>query len=773
MPPSFQSSRSPFLTQNFVRKHVRLIMACCWTSVVAASVAVAAEEQSPATPDGKPASEQKPASAKKPAASSSETSDTTLPEVVVTATPLRTNEDIANIPAQVVVVDQQTIQERQPKTPTLALQQQPGIWAVNVLSQGSPIIRGQIGNRVLYLWDGIRINNGSSFGGPNPYFNQFPLGAMDHIEVVQGSGSVQYGSDAIGGVINVFSKQAQFTDHFDVGGDIYANYDSNDNGTTQMFDFHLSDDKVALAAGISHQMAGSYYAPEEGVLSPTSFHALGGYTDLAIRPFVDQTLRLTFLYNQRTNVDSYAQSQLNPNGVPRLFNPLERREILKLDYTAENLGPWSSELKFYSYYQGYHQDSERRIDSGTSFTNTVTDTKQKIFGLGLQNITEVGKFRFIYGVDYRTEDLDTSLHQALLNELTGQSSELVPDGKTPNGTYNVFDAFAMTEYRPVKWLLLSGGLRFENTQLVSSPKSSDVIPNAGYSLQDLRLDKNWQSVTWSFGAVANVTRHLDLVTDINSAFRAPTFSDTLSTGTPVFSSRIASVPSPDVDPEKSITYDLGARYHDDKFAGSLTGYYTRLFDVVQQVESGTVSIPGQGTFAATHNSNTGEGYVAGAVVDLSYRLHRDWRLFGNATYTYGQDTQNDVALRFIPPVFGTFGIRYDDPHGRWWVEASEYWALRLTRHNPKDEQDSGFSMDPALGSPNTTTNKPLRSNFDIPGFWLTNIRAGYKVWQRGKQELDLTVDLNNVFNRHYREAYSQQEKAAPGFGVVVGARLTF
>jgi outer membrane receptor protein involved in Fe transport len=103
----------------------------------------------------------------------------------------------------------------------------------------------------------------------------------------------------------------------------------------------------------------------------------------------------------------------------------------------------------------------------------------------------------------------------------------------------------------------------------------------------------------------------------------------------------------------------------------------------------------------------------------------------------------------------------------------EVFAGRLNRHSPTDEQDAGFSTDPAYGSPNASNNPPLRDDYEIPGWAVTNVRTGFNVWQRDLRSFDLTVDFNNIFNTRYREAYSQQQKVAPGFGIVVGARLTF
>ncbi|HSI64952.1 MAG TPA: TonB-dependent receptor, partial [Candidatus Saccharimonadia bacterium] len=485
------------------------------------------------------------------------------------------------------------------------------------------------------------------------------------------------------------------------------------------------------------------------------------------------TFRLSWIHNEREDVDSYVQSKLNASGVPRIFGPSERRGIVKFDYTAEDLGSWSSELKVYGYYHYYDSLRDRRVESAETFNTTTTDTDQAMLGIGAQNAVQWERTRLIYGLDYRYEDLSTTLTQRSRNKSTGGVRTFEPAGNTPDGTYDVFDAFTTLEFRPTDKLLLSVGTRFEHTHIDSGPVGSDVIPDAGYDVDDLRVDKEWDSITWNVGAIYNVTSEWDLVANIGSGFRAPTYSDLLSAGPPVFSSRIASLPSPDLDPEKSISYEFGPRYHSQKLSSSLVGYWTQLDDLVVTENSGTVVIPGQGTFEASHKSNSGKGYVAGVEFAMAYDITDDWTLFGNATYTYGKNTASSDPLRFIPPLYGVMGLRYTAPSRRWWVEIVEVFADKLRRHAPDDEQDAGFSTDPAFGSPNSSNNPPLRDNFEIPGWAITNVRGGFNVWEREGRSFDITVDLNNIFDARYREAYSQQQKVAPGFGVVVGARLTF
>ena len=71
---------------------------------------------------------------------------------------------------------------------------------------GSPFVRGLVGNQVLVLVDGIRLNNSTFRYGPNQYLATVDPGTVNRFEVLRGSGSVQYGSDALGGVIHVRNR---------------------------------------------------------------------------------------------------------------------------------------------------------------------------------------------------------------------------------------------------------------------------------------------------------------------------------------------------------------------------------------------------------------------------------------------------------------------------------------------------------------------------------------------------------------------------------------
>lgn len=708
-----------------------------------------------------------------PAAKPAEQSRNGLDAIVVTAS--RNAEEAKDAPQAVGVLTAQAIAERLARTPNQMLREEPGVWSTQVNTQGSPILRGQIGNRVLYLWDGVRINNGALFSGPNAYFNQFPVGSVDHMEILLGPGAVQYGSDAIGGTINIISKAADpFAAPQGVHGRAGYRYGTGDHEQTAYSDVTMVGDRYAFAAGVSGQNVEDYKGAGVGEIENTGFEAFGGHAAFGVRVTDNQTLRLSFVGNRREDVESYSQSKLNsPDVPPRLFTPFENRWIAKAEYEITDLGPGSDRLVFSAYRQEYSQQriTTRENTAKTQILATTADIDQEITGFGVQNTGRVGAVRLTTGADARFERLTNGQTLTTTVKSTGASSVSVPTGSTPDGTYDVMDAFAIADVPLRNDLTLRAGVRYERTHLDSDPSPEDAV--APYTTVDgMDLDKVWDAPTASLGLIWDMAPTWSLAANVATGYRAPTFSDVLSVGTVVYSSTAYSVPSPDVEPERSITYELSLRHDADMSWGRVTGYVTDITDMVVSEADGTITTP-SGTFTAFRKMNTGHGRIMGVESEAGYRVTEQWSIFANATYTRGQDLSKDEPLRFIPPLNGLIGTRWDAIDHRWWSEGVLVMVDRLRRHSPQDESDAGFSTDPGLGSPNTTTNPPYRSDWSIPGYAVVNLRAGYTVAASGFTTLKLTADLNNLLDHDYREAYAQQQLVAPGRNLVVGIEGTF
>lgn len=141
----------------------------------------------------------------------SELQEFSLDEYVVTAA--RTETKLVDTPANISVVDAQTIEERHYQDVSEVLKDVPG---ANVLDGGhgsnEKIIKLNGDERVLVLIDGRKANFqiGSTSGGrANFDMNQLPdIGLIERIEVLKGAGGALYGSDAVGGVVNIITKKA-------------------------------------------------------------------------------------------------------------------------------------------------------------------------------------------------------------------------------------------------------------------------------------------------------------------------------------------------------------------------------------------------------------------------------------------------------------------------------------------------------------------------------------------------------------------------------------
>jgi len=123
-----------------------------------------------------------------------------LSEVTITAT--RKSTELLSIPYAVSLLSGSEIIGRQYRTTPEALTGTTGVFIQKTNhGGGSPFVRGLTGNQTLILQDGIRLNNATFRFGPNQYFNTIDAASVSKIEVARGTSSVQYGSDALGGVV--------------------------------------------------------------------------------------------------------------------------------------------------------------------------------------------------------------------------------------------------------------------------------------------------------------------------------------------------------------------------------------------------------------------------------------------------------------------------------------------------------------------------------------------------------------------------------------------
>jgi len=243
-------------------------------------------------------------------------------------------------------------------------------------------------------------------------------------------------------------------------------------------------------------------------------------------------------------------------------------------------------------------------------------------------------------------------------------------------------------------------------------------------------------------------------------FRAPNLQETTQVGD---TGTKFNVPNPDLRPEKSNTLEAGGRLNLGPVEVSAAGFASLGRDAITweaTTYNGQTEIDGK---PVTHLVNAQEGLIYGVEGSAALRL---WRLMieAGAVWIHGDVVNQDgteTPAPWIPPFFGSAGVRYNHPGRKFFVEFFVRWATRQDRLNARDLRDpricetgplSGVLQDPCDGT---------------PGWVTVNLRAGWHI----NEELTARLSLNNLTDERYRTHGSGFD--APGFDAHVSLDVSF
>jgi vitamin B12 transporter len=222
----------------------------------------------------------------------------TLDPVVVTAA--RGPQRVADLTADVTVIGRDEIARAGPQSLPELLQRQPGVQISMNGGAGSTsavFLRGVNGNQTLVLIDGMRV--GSATAGATA-LEAIPLDQIDHIEILRGPASSLYGADAVGGVIQVFTRRGEGARVFNAGAS-YGTY-----GTSQ------------ATAGLAGSSGAWRYAAQGGYQGSRGFNTIGNPADPSYNPDRDgydranATASLSYRFNDAHEIAAqYYYSRLS------------------------------------------------------------------------------------------------------------------------------------------------------------------------------------------------------------------------------------------------------------------------------------------------------------------------------------------------------------------------------------------------------------------------------------------------------------------------------
>jgi outer membrane receptor protein involved in Fe transport len=634
--------------------------------------------------------------------------------------------NVFDVPQSMTVMDQREIARKIPRSTPEALMESAGVWMQKTNhGGGSPFIRGLVGNQVLVLVDGIRLNNTTFRYGPNQYLNTIDPSQIERIEILRGSGSVLYGSDALGGVINIVTKQPNFSnDGIHFISNLYLKYMSSNMEKSGRIELGFSSSRMAVLGGFSMKDFGDLKAGGDlGTESPSGYSEINGDLKAVVRLSSKQLL--TMSYQNVNQYDIPRFDQVTQRGYLKYSFDPQTRQMAYLKFESFLSSKWVDSFGITTSWQ---QSTEGRIkEKRGERIRTTEEDDVDVYGLSFKLHSKPLKiWTMSYGVDYYYDKVhswrrDLDLESNTVVEKRG----LYPDGATAKSL-----AVFINNLIVFKKLSINFGGRFNHYSLSAVDET----------FNNLRISPE----AWVSSASFMYSIHQDhkLTTSVSQGFRAPNINDMSSLGG--FDYGIE-VPGVNLSPEKTMNFEFVYKSRMNHAALSLAVYRTNLFDLIDRVQStfnGSAYYENQRVY---QKQNIDKAYIQGLEAEFELVISPQLVVFNHIIYTIGQKLSTEEPMRRIPPLNGQVGLRWSDEKGVW-GEARLLFAGKQDRLSQGDIDDHRI---PEGGTPG----------------WITvNIRGGYSFGS----SLDLTMGLQNLFNKAYRMHGSGVDAYGRSFWIGMG-----
>lgn len=612
---------------------------------------------------------------------------------------------------------------------------------------GAVLVRGltEVG---VYV-DGVRYTNSTQRGGINTFFNLNEPTALNSVEIQRSPNTAQFGSDGLGGNVQLISRQPQYGfDEPAWHGDLNTGYTSADNS----FGANLLTSYGTRRYGIMTNIIGrrvNTLRPGGGVeshsaitrflglpsnfmgddrLPDTAFTQYGGTLHANFTPRDDQNLSFRYQRSQQDGGKRYDQL-IGGDG-----NLIAELKNLMLDfgylrYTKLGVGFFDN----FSANVSYNSQREERINQGGQGnpSGSITNDRERTstYGLAFYLDKQASRNNFLLGGDYYYDKVRAP---SFSTDPVSRTVTLVRP-RVPNGsTYKLAGLYVQDVFEAVpERLRLSGSLRYNVASYRSRASDAPVVGGTPLFPDD---SARFEDFSGRIGMTVTPLTGLNFAINYSRGFRAPNITslgglglvgvgfqvstaDVAGLGGTIGTTANATAVSTGVSvgplrSEISDNVDFSIRYRNSRVELDLTGFNIDYSDTIvrqtlilppgavgkrlgsqtitSQNANGAVFVPAS-TTPVLVQSNFGSTRLKGAEFNFAYRFHRSWTVAGNYSYVFAEDRSTGVPPNLggggLPPQFGFMRLRYQPPGKRYWFEAYANLAGRQDRLSSLDVSD--------------------------------------------------------------------------------------
>ena len=607
-------------------------------------------------------------------------------------------------------------------------------------------IRGIDGNRILMMVDGVRIPESYAGGGSNGAISGRDMVESDtlkQVDIVKGPYSALYGSDALGGVVNMVTLSP--SDFVDAGKrgyfglkHSYRGRDRSHGVTATVAGFHENAEGLLMLTrrqGHETENMGSdtSYSTARTATNPQKNNA---YNILAKGNIGNERHRLETLYEQyyHANDTVLANGLGSQSRGPVTIATSEsnardriRRQRIEAGYRYTGEGRLK-EANLTAYQQKLRTEDDavdasitrmgtRQLGNSTRYSDYGFN--QTIRGLNGRSVWEFDgavKQTVVAGTEYKHTETARPRDSLTVDNLTGAVSKVYAGSTYPNKTFpdskrKTFSVYAQDSLTFGNGIVLTPALRYEKDKLNTS--TDQAYLNANPSGTATRFSDS--AFTPSLRLSVPMGEQFTSFATYSQGFRTPPFdSATMAFANTTYG--YAVIPNANLKSERSNSFELGMKFKNERARAQVTAFYNRYRNFIDRTEVGTASIGGRPIIQYQYQ-NLDRVKTYGTEASAAYKFLPGWQVSGSIAWMRGKQ-QDGTPLDSAYPLNGVLGVDYAQE--KWGVDTKLRWSKKHSR----------VSSD---------------SVFQTPGYGVWDVGA----WYKPSKNVEIGANIYNIGNKKY------------------------
>ncbi|HQY53470.1 MAG TPA: TonB-dependent receptor [Ignavibacteria bacterium] len=716
-------------------------------------------------------------------------------EIVISAN--KFDENSKFLPRQIEVLNSEDIAFSNSQNTGDLLQQTGTVFVQkSQMGGGSPVLRGFEANKVLIMIDGVRLNNLIFRGGHLQNVLRIDDNTLNRTEILFGSGSTVYGSDALGGVMSFYTKNPilSLDNNTFKTGTAYYRYSSANTENTGHFDFNFSSKSFGFLGSVTYSNFNSLSMGKSNVkndawlrkfnaeringkdtMIATNNYFLqdpSGYNQFDIlgkglyKPSENIDHTFNFQYSNTTDIPRYDRlNTINPNtgnftSAQWYYGP-ESRILGSYKLGLKGKQTFYDNSNILLAYQNVQESRNNRSFGSSNLTSRSEDVNVYSLNADFSKRINLSNKSSYHDLSYGIEGFYNTVTSTAFRKNINTNVESPADTRYPDGDNNMttIAGYIMDTWKINEKVYSNIGARYSYVGLNAS-----FIDTSFYKFAELYPDgisQNNSAFSGNLGFTFLPKDDWKVYINGATGFRAPDIDDLakIFESTPRTGTEYGTVivPNPDLGPEYTYGGEIGlSNVFSNRIFAQAVGYYTYINDAIVTAPytyngSSTIIYDGD-TANVQANQNAQTGYIWGTTLSLNADITNFISMTNTVTYTYGRVTTADTTapLDHIPPLFGksAFLLNLSKFQGEFSIL---YNAWKLKKDYSTSGEDNFQDATPD-GMPN----------------WFTlNVKGQYQL----STNFQMQLEINNLLDQNYRVFASGIN--APGINSVLTLRANY